>query len=134
MGGRGSTGGNNPGSGKAKEDILSMSAQMKAARQREAAQKRNENLKKAENKTSNKADYHVDHKDSAGGEYIDKGTIAGRKIGSSVKLDYGGETRTGKIVGAHKYPNGRIEFTVKMKATKTARAITKTVSGERFKK
>lgn len=67
MGGRGSTGGNNPGSGKAKEDVLSMSAQMKAARQREAAQKRNENLKKAENKTSNKADYHVDHKDSAGG-------------------------------------------------------------------
>lgn len=132
MGGRGSTGGNNPGSNK--EDILSMSAQMKAARQREAAQKRNENLKKAENKTSNKADYHVDHRDSAGGEYIDKGTIAGRTIGSSVKLDYGGETRTGKIVGAHKYPNGRIEFTVKMKATKTAIAITKTVSDKRFKK
>lgn len=47
MGGRGSTGGNNPGSGKAKEDILSMSAQMKAARQREAAQARNNAVKSA---------------------------------------------------------------------------------------
>lgn len=83
---------------------------------------------------SERENYHVEHRDYAGGEYIDKGTVGGRRIGSSVKLDYGGETRSGKIVGAHKYPNGRVEFTVEMKATKTARAVTKTVSDKRFKK
>lgn len=59
--------------------------------------------------------YHVEHTDYVGGKFIDKGKVGDYEVGESVNYLHNGKMEPGTIVMAHKYPNGKVEYTVKDK-------------------
>ena len=71
-----------------------------------------------------KSGYHVRQTDYVGGEFIDRGKVNGIKIGQSVLSqvrnsgDYSEsgakDIKSAKVVMAHKYPNGEVDYNVEI--------------------
>lgn len=55
------------------------------------------------------SDYEIDHIDYVGGQFVNKGKVNGISIGDSVKTNDGTD---GKIISAHVYPNGSVDYNV----------------------
>lgn len=82
--------------------------------------------------------YHVRQTDDVGGEYIDEGEVGGVKIGSDVldqvRAKRNDSAESAKVVMAHKYPNGRVDYTVEVKDKYSKRSDGITMSAEDLKK
>lgn len=70
------------------------------------------------NRNDKYGSYHVEHTDSVGGFYVDSGTVSGYKIGDTVTVEDG---KMGKIIMAHIYPNGKIDYNVETQDRWSAR-------------
>ena len=56
--------------------------------------------------------YHIEHTDSVGGKFVDKGKVGDYKIGEKVNYLSNGKLKPGTINKVHIYPNGKVDYNV----------------------